>query len=60
MDMSFLLGEKHIGAGQHMFRKGMFTLRQGWVTSLAALRLVSPAVPVSPPASTSGSLHLEL
>lgn len=56
MDMSFLPGEEHIDAGQHMFRKGMFTLRQDWVPSLAALRSVSPAVPVSPPASTSGSL----
>lgn len=57
MDMSFLLGEEHVDAGQHVFRKRMCTLGQDWVPSLAALRSVSPAVPASPPASTSGSLR---
>lgn len=33
MDMSFLLGEEHVGAGQHVFRKGMCTLGQDWALS---------------------------
>ena len=56
MDMSFLLGEEHVDAGQHVFRKGMCTLGRDWAPSLAALRSVSPAVPASPLASASGSL----
>lgn len=55
MDMSFLLGEEHVGAGQHVFRKGMCTLGQAWARSLAALRSASLVVPTSPPASASGS-----
>lgn len=57
MDAPFFLGEEHIDAGQHVLRRRDVYAGAGLSPSLAALRSVASAVPVS---ASGSQLHLEL